>query len=95
VFAGLWLMLAMNSAGRYMADARSQLLPLIGPGEVVKHDWNYVFGQLGWLNADTFIGGSVRLIGDGIGVMVLLFGALLILNKILVEKNVRREKVMH
>ena len=82
VFAGLWVMLAMNSAGRYMADARSQELPLIGPGEVVKHDWNYVFGQLGWLNVDTLIGDSIRGLGDCIGVVALLFGVWLIIEKI-------------
>lgn len=87
VFAGLWVMLAMNSAGRYMADARSQLLPLIGPGEVVKHDWNYVFGQLGWLNADTLIGDSIRGMGDSIGVIALLFGIWLIINKIRTSNN--------
>jgi hypothetical protein len=74
VFTGLWVMLAMNSAGRYMADARSQLLPLIGPGETVQHDWHYVFGQLGWLPADTLIGASVRGLGDIIGAVALLFG---------------------
>lgn len=82
VFASLWLMLALNSAGRYMADARSQLLPLIGPGETVKHDWNYVFGQLGWLPADTFIGNTVRSVGDLIGVVALAAGLYLIYRKI-------------
>lgn len=73
-FAGLWVMLAMTSAGRYMADARSQLLPLIGPGETVTHDWNYVFGQLGWLNADTVIGGTFSAIGIVIGALALAWG---------------------
>lgn len=79
VFASLWVMLAMHSAGRYMADARSQLLPLIGPGDTVKHDWNYVFGQLGWLRADTAIGGTVSMIGTVFGAAGLLFGLYLII----------------
>jgi len=81
VFAGLWIMLAMNNVGRYMADARSQLLPLIGPGETVQHDWHYVFGQLGWLNADTAIGGTVRGLGIMIGVVALGWGLYLIIMK--------------
>jgi hypothetical protein len=87
VFVGLWVMLAMNSAGRYMADARTQLLPLIGPGETVQHDWHYVFGQLGWLNADTLIGGTVRGIGDVVGAAALLFGLYLIVMKVIQTKD--------
>jgi hypothetical protein len=74
VFTGLWVMLGFMSAGRYMADARAQSLPLIGPGETVQHDWHYVFSQLGWLNADTIIGGTVQGIGIAIGIASLLFG---------------------
>ena len=81
VFAALWVMLAMSSAGRYMADARSQLLPLIGPGETVQHDWNYVFGQLGWLNADAAIGGGVRIVGIIVGAAALGWGLYLIVTK--------------
>ncbi|HEY8886576.1 MAG TPA: hypothetical protein VIM31_03720 [Candidatus Microsaccharimonas sp.] len=83
VFAGLWVMLAMHNAGIYMADARSQLLPLIGPGETVQHDWHFVFGQLGWLDKDTLIGGTVMTIGVGIGILALLWGLTLIILKIM------------
>lgn len=83
IFGCLWVMLAMNSAGRYMADARSQQIPLIGPGETVNHDWNYVFSQLGWLEMDTLIGGAVRGVGDIIGVVALAFGLWLIASKII------------
>ena len=81
VFTGLWVMLGFMSAGRYMADARTQALPLIGPGETVQHDWNYVFSQLGWLGADTIIGGIVMGIGVLIGIASLLFGIFLIIMK--------------
>jgi hypothetical protein len=87
VFAGLWVMLGFVSVGRYMADARAQTLPLIGPGETVKHDWNFVFSELGWLNADVFIGGTVRTIGIVIGVASLLFGLYLILLKLSAPKE--------
>ena len=86
VFTGLWVMLGFMSAGRYMADARTQALPLIGPGETVQHDWNFVFSQLGWLNADTIIGGTVAGIGILVGVASLLFGLYLILLKFLQPK---------
>lgn len=75
-------MLGLMSAGRYMADARAQILPLIGPGETVQHDWHYIFSQLGWLNADTTNGGSVQAVRIVVGVLSLLFGAYLIALKL-------------
>jgi len=81
-FAGLWMMLAFMSVGRYMADARAQLIPLIGPGETVQHDWNYVFTQFDWLNADTAIGGTVQGIGITIGAVSLAAGLFLIYVKL-------------
>lgn len=86
VFAGLWIMLALHNIGRYMADASAQLIPLIGPGETVQHDWNYIFGQLGWLQYDTAIGGATIFIGTVIGVQSLAFGLILITMKI-IRKN--------
>lgn len=87
IFAALWVMLAMNSVGNYMADARAQSLPLIGPGDTVKHDWNFVFGELGWLNNDMIIGRTVTIIGDIIGVVALLFGVYLIITKIIRDRS--------
>ena len=81
-FDGLWLMLALRSVGNYMADARAQQLPLMGPGEMVQHDWNFIFSQLGWLEADTAIGGTVQAIGVVAGVVSLLFAAYLIYFKL-------------
>lgn len=83
VIAAIWVMFAMNSAGQYMADARTQLIPLIGPGDTVKHDWNFVFGELGWLQYDTLIGGIVRITGDVIGAIALLIGLWLIVLKVI------------
>lgn len=81
VFAGLWVMLALHSVGRYIADARAQALPLAGPGETVTHDWNYILGQLGVLPSDTLWGGIVSGAGTAIGVIALLWGAYLVLVK--------------
>lgn len=49
----------------YMADARAELLPLlsVGDSDDVIHDWNYLFGRLGWLAHDIQIAHVVRLIG--------------------------------
>jgi hypothetical protein len=71
-------MLGFMSAGTYMADAKAQNLPLIGPGETVQHDWHFVFSQLGWLDASIVIGTIVQYIGIAIGVCGLLFGLYLI-----------------
>jgi hypothetical protein len=65
----LWVMLAYQSAGTYMSDARSKDLQLVGFGEKVEHDWSFVFEQLGILSADTFIGTSLKVIGVGLGVI--------------------------
>lgn len=79
IFSLVWVTLAMTSAGNYMADARTQALPLIGAGPDPIHDWNFVFGQLGWLSADAAIGTAVRVIGDSIGGAGLLYGLVLII----------------
>jgi len=51
--------------GIYMADARSQELPLltVGDSEDVIHDWFYLFSHTGLLEHDTQIGGFFRLLG--------------------------------
>jgi len=51
--------------GIYMADARSQSLPLVtvGDPDLVVHDWFYLFSSVGVLQHDTQIGGAFRLVG--------------------------------
>ena len=51
--------------GTYMADARSQGLPLVtvGDGESGDHDWYRIFSSLGLLDYDRTIGGATRLLG--------------------------------
>lgn len=93
VFTGLWVMFSFMSAGLYMSDARAQALPLIGPGESLMHDWHYVFSQLGWLNADTLIGGSLRNIGIAIGAASLVFGVYVIILKVSHWKSRRQKPV--
>jgi hypothetical protein len=77
----LWFMLACQSAGVYMADARAQKLELVSLGAMLSgsdeatHDWHFVFGQLHILNFDTFIGNSVRSVGIVVGLFGLAFTA--------------------
>jgi hypothetical protein len=49
----------------YMADARTQELPLVTTGdpEFVEHDWFRIFSSMGVLNYDTKIAAVVRLLG--------------------------------
>lgn len=49
----------------YMADARSQALPLVTTGDpdFVEHDFYAIFSSLGVLNYDTTIAAVVRLLG--------------------------------
>ncbi len=79
IFGLLWVMLACASVGTYMADARAQLMPLIGPSGDPQHDWNFVFGQLGLLDADIAIGTTVKVIGGIVGAVALLLGLLLLI----------------
>jgi hypothetical protein len=74
VFGLFWVMLALRSTGRYMADAEVQALPLLGPGDDPQHDWNVAFGELGWLGASDAIGGVVSFLGAVVGLGGLLLG---------------------
>lgn len=87
VFGGLWVMLAMNSVGRYMADARTQIIPLMGAGPEPIHDWHFVFNELGWLPYDTLIGGFVRGLGDVIGIAAIAFGLWMIVSMFITQNN--------
>lgn len=93
VFTGLWVMFSFINAGIYMSDARAQTLPLIGPGESLMHDWHYVFSQLGWLNADTLIGGGMRAAGITIGITGLAFGVYVIILKVLHRKSRKQNPI--
>lgn len=59
----IWLGENFFNIARYMADARSQELPLVGGGD---HDWTEIFSRWGVLDSDTLLAGFVRLLGWGI-----------------------------
>jgi len=58
--SGVWFFENFLNIARYMADARAQLLPLVGGGE---HDWAYLFGRWGLLASDTAIAHAARALG--------------------------------
>jgi len=62
----VWLFENFWNIARYMADARAQVLPLVGSGE---HDWTEIFSRWGVLGRDTGIAGFVTLLG-WLGVLI-------------------------
>ncbi|MDB6125822.1 MAG: hypothetical protein JWQ71_4815 [Pedosphaera sp.] len=61
-FAGsvIWFFESWLNIARYMADARTQELPLVGGGD---HDWANIFGRWKLLAHDTQIAGVINNIG--------------------------------
>jgi hypothetical protein len=57
---GFWFFENFLNIARYMADARAQVLPLVGGGE---HDWTHIFSRWGVLSSDTAIAGFVAGVG--------------------------------
>ena len=57
---GVWLGQNLLNIARYMADAREQILPLVGGGE---HDWTEIFTRWGVLSRDVRIAGFTRWLG--------------------------------
>ena len=50
----------------YIADARAQVLPLVGGGE---HDWAYLLGHFGWMPYDRVIAHDVWFVGVAVYVV--------------------------
>ena len=57
----IWLGESLLNVARYMADARAQVLPLVGGGE---HDWTEIFSRWGVLHLDGRIAGFTRLMAQ-------------------------------
>lgn len=58
--AGVWFFQNFLNIARYMADARAQILPLVGGSE---HDWMELFVKWGCMEQDTQIAAKVRAVG--------------------------------
>ncbi len=61
-FAGAWIWFFENwlNIARYLADARAQLLPLVGGGD---HDWHRILTRWGLLEYDTTIAAALTKVG--------------------------------
>jgi hypothetical protein len=55
-----WIAQNFWNISPYIADARTEELPLVGGGE---HDWAYLLGRLGLLRHDRAIAGAVHFAG--------------------------------
>lgn len=77
---GCWLSYNLFGIGRYIADSRDQfgVYVSIGGGEA-QHDWEYILSSLGMLELDKVIGGMVKLLGTGVGLVFLAYGGWLLL----------------
>jgi hypothetical protein len=73
--AGAWLASSLLDLARYIADARTFDLDLVGFGEDPQHDWAFLLGRLNLLGYDTRIAAITR----GLAALTLLgslgFGA--------------------
>jgi hypothetical protein len=58
--ATVWLFENVLNIAQYMADARAQVLPLVGGGE---HDWTEILSRWGVLSSDTTIAHIVTIAG--------------------------------
>lgn len=58
--SGVWFFQNYLNIARYMADARAQLLPLVGGGD---HDWTNIFSRWGALASDIAIANTVAAAG--------------------------------
>jgi hypothetical protein len=65
-----WFSQSLFNVATYMADARAQLLPLVG-GEYVIHDWAWMLSRLRLLRQDETLASLVRA-----SAALLWFGAL-------------------
>ncbi len=68
-----WFSQSLFNVAVYIADARAQMLPLVG-GEYVIHDWSWMLSRLHLLREDTTIAGVVRVIAGLLWAVALLGG---------------------
>ena len=69
-----WLSFSLFNLATYVGDARDQYLPLLGFSEEPIHDWNYLLGKLGLLEADHALAFLMRVLAFACWVAALAFG---------------------
>ena len=73
-----WLSFSLFNLATYVGDARDQYLELLGLSEEPQHDWNYLLGKLGLLEADHALAFLVRAVAFAAWVVALGFGTWLL-----------------
>lgn len=71
-FALWWVAQNLWNISVYIADARVQILPLVGGGE---HDWTYLLGEAGWLARELVVAQAVHTAGVVIYLIALWLAA--------------------
>ena len=60
-----WLSTNLYYVATYIGDARSQSMPLLSPGGgEPRHDWAYLLGKMGLLEADQFLASLTRVMAS-------------------------------
>jgi hypothetical protein len=72
--AGSWLASSLMDLARYVGDARSFELDLVGFGEDSIHDWAWLLGRVGLLPYDTVLAQALRGAAGVVLLGSLLFG---------------------
>jgi hypothetical protein len=75
---GFWLSFSLFELARYVGDARSMDLPLVGFSDDPEHDWHYLLGALHMLPLDTTLAFLIRVLGAIIGAVSLAFAVWLL-----------------
>jgi hypothetical protein len=80
-FALFWLGDNLINVGLYIADARAQLLPLIGG----QHDWHYLLTQFNLLENDLILGSFAKYLGQASILVSLIIMTCLIVQQTIVK----------
>lgn len=70
-----WVSQSLFNVAVYVADARAQLLPLVG-GDYAIHDWSWMLSRLHVLRKDEVIAGAVRGVAASLWIAAALGGLL-------------------
>jgi hypothetical protein len=70
---GFWLSFSLFELARYVGDARTMELPLVGFTDDPEHDWHYLLSTTGLLNLDTTFAFLLRVVATLTGVVSLAF----------------------
>lgn len=75
---GFWFSFSLFELARYVADARTMDLPLVGFSEDPEHDWNYLLGAMHMLPLDTTLAFLIRVVATLTGAASLAFAVWLL-----------------